>query len=65
MRLHDRVFLLKMTMRKARTERKKKLLFTCALFLAVTLSLAIGYIVGNNAHRTPIIIQKCPPATGN
>lgn len=52
--LHDRIFLYKNTLKR----RKTALGMAAIVVLAVTLSFALGYLSGQNAYRTPIIIQK-------
>lgn len=55
MTLHDRIFLYKITLKK----RRKDVMIAGLLLLATTLSFALGFLMGRDAHRTPIIIQKC------
>lgn len=39
-------------------ENEKKLLFIFIIFLSITLSLGLGFLLGKNSKVTPIIIEK-------
>lgn len=54
MTLHDRIFLYKSTLKR----RKTALVMAAIVALATTLSFALGYLSGQDAHRAQIIIQK-------
>ena len=60
MTIRNRVFLLKISAKKAFRERQRDLIFLAVLVLATTLSFALGKISERNTHHAPIIIQTCP-----
>lgn len=55
MTIHDRIFVYKATYER----RKQDIAVAAMLFLVATLGLGIGYIIGRDSQKTPIIIQKC------
>jgi len=38
--------------------RKKEILFFLIIFLVVSLSFGLGYLLGKDAERAPILIEK-------
>lgn len=55
MTIHDRIFVYKATF----SQRKKDIAIAALLFLVAILGLGVGYIIGQDSQKTPIIIQKC------
>ena len=55
MTINDRIFVYKATLKR----NKRNVAMAGLLLLTATLSFAIGYIIKQDSHHAPIIIQRC------